>query len=166
MTCAACGTENRAGRKFCVECGSALALKCMACGTPHAAGEKFCGECGAILVDGAPANAPVASAAKPSALGIRVKAEQADASTPLDGERKTVTALFGAPVAHEDHPQRALYAALRMQEELKRYLLDVADVVQDQPDATFHLYSTASTNIWPRRGYPAIQLQHRTASLP
>ena len=32
-----------------------------------------------------------------------------------------IFALFGAPVAHEDHPQRALYAALRMQEELKRY---------------------------------------------
>src|SRR5215831_812449 len=29
--------------------------------------------------------------------------------------------LFGAPLAHEDHPQRALYAALRMQEELTRY---------------------------------------------
>src|SRR5713101_2221752 len=29
--------------------------------------------------------------------------------------------LFGAPLAHEDHPQRALYAALRMKEELKRY---------------------------------------------
>ena len=29
--------------------------------------------------------------------------------------------LFGAPVAHEDHPQRALYAALRMQDELKRH---------------------------------------------
>jgi class 3 adenylate cyclase len=29
--------------------------------------------------------------------------------------------LFGAPVAHEDHPQRALYAALRLQDELKRY---------------------------------------------
>ena len=26
-----------------------------------------------------------------------------------------IFALFGAPVAHEDHPQRALYAALRMQ---------------------------------------------------
>jgi class 3 adenylate cyclase len=25
-----------------------------------------------------------------------------------------IFALFGAPVAHEDHPQRALYAALRM----------------------------------------------------
>jgi len=32
-----------------------------------------------------------------------------------------IFALFGAPVAHEDHPQRALYAALRMQEELNRY---------------------------------------------
>ena len=27
----------------------------------------------------------------------------------------------GAPVAHEDHPQRALHAALAMQEELRRY---------------------------------------------
>jgi len=32
-----------------------------------------------------------------------------------------IFALFGAPVAHEDHPQRALYAALRMQEEMRRY---------------------------------------------
>src|SRR5271163_4796117 len=32
-----------------------------------------------------------------------------------------IFALFGAPVAHEDHPQRALYAALRMQEELRTY---------------------------------------------
>jgi hypothetical protein len=32
-----------------------------------------------------------------------------------------IFALFGAPVAHEDHPKRALYAALRMQEELRRY---------------------------------------------
>lgn len=32
-----------------------------------------------------------------------------------------IFALFGAPLAHEDHPQRALYAALRMQEEIRRY---------------------------------------------
>jgi predicted ATPase len=32
-----------------------------------------------------------------------------------------IFALFGAPVAHEDHPQRALYAALRMQEEMRRF---------------------------------------------
>lgn len=32
-----------------------------------------------------------------------------------------IFALFGAPVAHEDHPQRALYAALRLQEAARRY---------------------------------------------
>ncbi len=32
-----------------------------------------------------------------------------------------IFALFGAPIAHEDHPQRALHAALAMQEELHRY---------------------------------------------
>src|SRR6202521_3817187 len=32
-----------------------------------------------------------------------------------------IFALFGAPAAYEDHPQRALYAALRLQEELRRY---------------------------------------------
>jgi class 3 adenylate cyclase/tetratricopeptide (TPR) repeat protein len=32
-----------------------------------------------------------------------------------------IFALFGAPVAHEDHPQRALYAALRLHEDLKGY---------------------------------------------
>src|SRR5262245_8529147 len=30
-------------------------------------------------------------------------------------------ALFGAPIAHEDHAQRACYAALRLQEELSGY---------------------------------------------
>jgi class 3 adenylate cyclase len=32
-----------------------------------------------------------------------------------------IFALFGAPVAHEDHAQRGLYAALRVQEEMARY---------------------------------------------
>ena len=32
-----------------------------------------------------------------------------------------IFALFGAPIAHEDHPQRALYAALRMHGEIQRY---------------------------------------------
>src|SRR6266542_2800800 len=39
-----------------------------------------------------------------------------------------IFALFGAPIAHEDHPQRALYAALRMQEEMRRY----ADTLREQ----------------------------------
>src|SRR5713226_4500209 len=32
-----------------------------------------------------------------------------------------ILALFGAPIAHEDPAQRALYAALRMQEESRRF---------------------------------------------
>jgi hypothetical protein len=32
-----------------------------------------------------------------------------------------IFALFGPPVAHEDHPQRALYAALQMQQGLREY---------------------------------------------
>jgi class 3 adenylate cyclase/tetratricopeptide (TPR) repeat protein len=35
-----------------------------------------------------------------------------------------IMALFGAPLAHEDHAVRACYAALRMQESLKRYAED------------------------------------------
>src|SRR5262245_64330592 len=36
-----------------------------------------------------------------------------------------IMALFGAPVAHEDHAIRACYAALRMQESVKRYAEEV-----------------------------------------
>ncbi|MCP3716467.1 adenylate/guanylate cyclase domain-containing protein [Paraburkholderia sp. CNPSo 3281] len=32
-----------------------------------------------------------------------------------------ILALFGAPIAHEDHPQRALFAALRMQQAMRRH---------------------------------------------
>ena len=32
-----------------------------------------------------------------------------------------ILALFGAPIAHEDHPQRALFAALRMQDAMRRH---------------------------------------------
>jgi class 3 adenylate cyclase len=36
-----------------------------------------------------------------------------------------IMALFGAPLAHEDHAVRACYAALRMQESVKRYAEDI-----------------------------------------
>ncbi len=177
MRCAKCGSDNRDGRKFCSKCGVALARSCPRCGVSNEPGEDFCGECGAAVAAKAVAAATSSLQAASTAPNIRVTAEQPDASTVIEGERKTVTALFadikgstelmeeldpeearaiidpalklmidaahrydgyvvqstgdgifalfGAPVAHEDHPQRALYAALRMQEELKRYSAQV-----------------------------------------
>jgi class 3 adenylate cyclase len=146
---------------------------CPACGAENEPGEKFCGECGAAFAVNAVPVATSSTQAVTTVPNIRSAPEQRDASTAIDGERKTVTALFadikgstelmeeldpeearaivdpalklmieevrryhgyvvqstgdgifalfGAPVAHEDHPQRALYAALRMQDELRGY---------------------------------------------
>jgi class 3 adenylate cyclase/predicted ATPase len=46
-----------------------------------------------------------------------------------------IFALFGAPLACEDHPQRALYAALRMQEESKHY----AEVLRREKGINFQI---------------------------
>ena len=169
MRCEKCGTENPAGKRFCGDCGAALANRCAQCGADNPVEKKFCGDCGNSLAAAArPATARVSDAPP-----IRVASDEPIEALVADGERKTVTALFadikgsteleqdldpeearaivdpalklmieavhrydgyvvqstgdgifalfGAPVAHEDHPQRALYAALRMQEELRRY---------------------------------------------
>src|SRR5216683_1380464 len=164
MLCSSCKTENAADAAFCEQCGAKLELLCPACRTAVNPGARFCKKCGTALGEAAPARK---SAAAP------VVVAETSAPETLDGERKTVTALFadikgstelmedldpeearalvdpalklmidgvhrydgyivqstgdgifalfGAPVAHEDHPQRALYAALRMQEEMRRY---------------------------------------------
>ena len=166
MLCPKCSKDNRQGRRFCAGCGAKLSAACPKCGASNEPEENFCGDCGAAL--GA---LPAATARKSDDPQIRVA--EIPAPQNLEGERKTVTALFadikgsteleqdldpeearaivdpalklmieavrrydgyvvqstgdgifalfGAPVAHEDHPQRALYAALRMQEELRRY---------------------------------------------
>ena len=48
-----------------------------------------------------------------------------------------IFALFGAPIAHEDHPQRALYAALRMQEEMRQH--SDQSRLKGGPDRAAHL---------------------------
>src|ERR1700722_11528816 len=173
MRCSKCGTNNPSANNFCAKCGNSLAKPCAKCKAENPPTSDFCGKCGTPLTNGADA-AAVNSSQPGSASGVHVTPEQTSAdAAALDGERKTVTALFadikgsmeliedldpeearaivdpairlmidaahrydgyvvqstgdgifalfGAPVAREDHPQRALYAALRMQEEVKRY---------------------------------------------
>src|SRR6266853_297273 len=172
MHCSACGAENPEGLKFCEQCAAPFKRRCSQCGFENSPKARFCGECAAPL--------PGAAGAAPAAQSAPVKATASTSvgaadlpASELEGERKTVTALFadikgstelmedldpedarrvidpalklmidaahrydgyvvqstgdgifalfGAPVAHEDHPQRALYSALRMQEEIKRF---------------------------------------------
>src|SRR5919204_1097387 len=58
VTCPSCGAENPAGKRFCGDCGTALAVGCPACGAENPPGKKFCGDCGAAL-EGASAARPV-----------------------------------------------------------------------------------------------------------
>ena len=55
------------------------------------------------------------------ALKLMIEAVQRYDGYVVQSTGDGIFALFGAPLAHEDHPQRALYAALRMQEEMRRY---------------------------------------------
>jgi hypothetical protein len=49
MQCPRCEAQNRAGRRFCGECGLSLALTCPACGFLNEGSEKFCGGCGTLM---------------------------------------------------------------------------------------------------------------------
>src|SRR5713101_2054446 len=185
MRCSKCGTDNPEGLRFCNECAAPFGRRCSKCGFENAPAAKFCGECAAPLPTGRfdPSQA--------SAQAVRITAE-ADSQTIVDGERKTVTALFadikgstelmedldpeearaiidpalklmidaahlydgyvvqstgdgifalfGAPVAHEDHPQRALHAALASRNGLRRRAEDLKK--QDHLGVMFVLGST------------------------
>jgi class 3 adenylate cyclase/tetratricopeptide (TPR) repeat protein len=66
MNCPNCSAENRPGRKFCSQCGTALVLACPSCGAAVEPDDAFCGECGAPLQDAiapAPTTAPRAQPA-------------------------------------------------------------------------------------------------------
>ncbi len=80
MSCARCGTENEAGRKFCKECGQPLALTCPSCGAANSPDSKFCGECGSTL----------ATTATAEARGVEVGSPTAASAM----ERRLVSVLF------------------------------------------------------------------------
>src|SRR5215472_2361743 len=87
MRCGKCGTESTSGRKFCPECGSPLSNLCTKCGAGNSPSAKFCEDCGAALQVPAPA-APRKSGER------QICVTDTAAPETLDGERKTVTALF------------------------------------------------------------------------
>jgi ribosomal protein L40E len=90
MCCPSCNHDNSYDASFCEECGAKLELICPACKASVSPGARFCKKCGtAIGPTKAAASTTVASPKSP----ILVAADGA-ASEAIDGERKTVTALF------------------------------------------------------------------------
>jgi len=94
MNCPSCNTTNRMGAKFCVSCGTALALACASCGSLYQAGERFCAECGAAVGGAAAAPATERRAAFGGASPLEERSE-----TPPVAERRLVTVLFADLVA-------------------------------------------------------------------
>src|SRR6516162_8439430 len=169
MQCSKCNYDNPADALFCMKCGARLEHRCASCQTINPPDANFCRKCGS----GLRANPATREPAAPATPSFVESFAGPHADEDLDGERKTVTALFadikgsmelmedldpeearaiidpalklmieaidryggyvvqstgdgifalfGAPVAQEDHPQRALYTALRIQEEIRRY---------------------------------------------
>ena len=96
MICPNCATENEAGRKFCLSCGSRLAIVCPGCGSPNNPLARFCGECGAAMATVTGPHAAVEGAAPaPGATMIAgsLAAGGAGRAAPL-AERRLVTVLF------------------------------------------------------------------------
>ena len=141
MTCSRCGTDNRVGAKFCVECGAALAAACPTCGSPVEAGAKFCPECGTRLTDAAAPAPPLPATERrlvsvlfADLVGFTTLAEGRDSEAVREllgryFERASeivgryggtvekfigdaVMAVWGTPVSHEDDAERAVRAAL------------------------------------------------------
>ncbi|WP_229722022.1 adenylate/guanylate cyclase domain-containing protein [Marinobacterium nitratireducens] len=143
--CPACGTTLRASARFCDNCGNPLPaglpdtapihhtpahlvdrIRAEQAATGATAGERKIVT--ALFADIAASTSLVADLDPEDArrlidpiLALMMEAvhhyEGYVAKCLGDG----ILALFGAPIGHEDHPQRALFAALRMQQAMQQY---------------------------------------------
>ena len=149
MKCPKCAAANDGAARFCAQCGARLSSRCPACRSNFELGRTFCAECGAALLDVTrlPTGRPeerkqvtVLFADMHGSLEILDGRDPEDAKRILDpvvtlmmnavhrfegtvnqvmGDG--VMALFGAPIAYEDHALRACYAALEMQDSVRRF---------------------------------------------
>ena len=147
--CAACGTANPPGNKFCQECGAALGggrpdtrFASPDAYTPSHLARKIL--TARASLPGERKKVTVLFADLKGSLELMADRDPEDARALLDGviERLMeavhrfegtvnqvmgdgIMALFGAPVAHEDHAVRACYAALRMHRAVAQYAEDL-----------------------------------------
>src|SRR5215813_4122774 len=145
LRCANCGTQLPAGAKFCFECatpvsapGSVSRFASPEAYTPKHLVERIINSKAAL--EGERKQVTVLFADLKGSMELLADRDPEDARKLLDPvlERMIeavhhyegtvnqvmgdgIMALFGAPLAHEDHAVRACYAALRMQEAAKRY---------------------------------------------
>ncbi|MBV8134073.1 MAG: AAA family ATPase, partial [Deltaproteobacteria bacterium] len=140
-SCLKCGSKNNPGAKFCDECGTSLGPSVAA--SPRkpndssirvidsTVAENLEGERKTVTVLFADIKGSMdliedldpeeARAIVDPALKLMMGAVQRYGGYVAQSTGDGIFALFGAPVAHEDHPQRALLAALRMQAEVRGY---------------------------------------------
>ena len=146
VTCPTCGFLNEAGEKFCGGCGAAIAQGATSTSssrtpesyTPKHLAERILNSRAAL--EGERKQVTVLFADLKGSMELLADRDPEEARKLLDPvlERMIeavhhyegtvnqvmgdgIMALFGAPLAHEDHAVRACYAALRMQESVKKY---------------------------------------------
>ena len=136
ISCSSCGQLNRPGSRFCNQCGTALAAQPTPPPPGIAVGQAvdlgFIPEgerklVTALFVDiinstgmEQDLDPEEARAIIDPALGLMIDSVRRYDGHVVQSTGDGIFALFGAPVAHEDHPQRSLYAALRLQEDIRR----------------------------------------------
>ena len=144
--CFVCGVENREGRKFCGQCGFSLtAARCPACGAADEPGARFCGECGSSLPvsvepEGERKQLTVLFVDVQGSMDLQENLDPEDWARIMgrlvqilaEGVRRFggtvdkftgdgIMALFGAPIAQEDHARRACHAAWQLTSAVAAY---------------------------------------------
>jgi class 3 adenylate cyclase/tetratricopeptide (TPR) repeat protein len=126
--CPACGAENPAGAKFCMECGSSLS-GAPTVAQPPAASEAPPEERRQATVLFADLSGYTAAAERMDPEAVKALVDRTLRRLGEEIERfggsidkfigDNVMGVFGAPVTHEDDPERAVRAGLAMQEAME-----------------------------------------------